>query len=152
VNLFGGGKQSRKMRLVPRAPGDTTPLDPALAEAVRKAGMDPTKFTAAPYEQGEGEPPVEGLFKSGSRVEHTFLFATVDSALTAIERLVDGDTAARITKEPDGWLVVFDEAAQPGVQGAAQHERFAGIATPLGAQDRGFAHLTMNINRVEKKL
>ena len=151
MSLFGGSKQTRKMRLVPRAPGDTTPLDPTVAEAIRRSGMDPTKFTIAPYEQGEAEPPVEGLFKSGSRVEHTFLFATVDSALSAIERLVDGDTAARITKDASGWLVVFDEAAQPGVQGATQHERFANVAAPLGAEDRGFAHLTMHVNRVEKK-
>ena len=74
MSLFGGGKQTRRMRLVPRAPGDTTPLDPAVAEAIRRSGMDPTKFTIAPYEHGEAEPPVEGLFKSGSRVEHTFLF------------------------------------------------------------------------------
>jgi len=142
---------NRKMRVVPRAPGDTTPLDPAVAQALRKAGMDPEKFAVAPYEAGETEAAIDGLFSAGSRVEHTFLFPTVNSALSAIERLVDDRIAARITKDQDRWLVVFDEAADPGTSEATGHERFANVAAPLGAVDRGFAHLTMNVNRVAKK-
>jgi hypothetical protein len=150
VKLFGDGA-TKKYRLVPRPPGDTSVLDPKVAEALRKAGMDPSKYIVAPYEKGEAEPPVEGLFTPGSRVEHTFLFPTMNAALAAIERLVDEETAARITKEPNGWLVVFDEPARAGVPGAAQHERFADATGGLATTDRGFAHLTMNVNRIEKR-
>ena len=148
MKLFGG--ESRKFRVVPRSVTDTTPLDPKIAEALRKAGKDPSKFTVAPYEQGEADPPIQGLFSSGTRVEHSFVFSTLNGALSAIERMVDEDTAARITKDKDGWLVVFDAAAEAGVAGAAQHEQFASQAVPLGAQDRGFAHLTVNVNRIKK--
>src|SRR5207247_1657168 len=105
MKLFGG--ESKKFRVVPRSATDTTLLDPKIADALRKAGKDPSKFTVVPFEPGEAESPLQGLFSSGSRVEHTFFFSTLNSALSAIERLVEEETAARITKDKDGWLVAF---------------------------------------------
>ena len=148
MKLFGG--ESKKFRVVPRSATDTTPLDPAIAEALGKAGKDPSRFTVAPFEQGEAESPLQGLFSSGSRVEHTFFFSTLNSALSAIERAVDEATAARITKDKGGWLVSFDAPDEAGVAGAAQHERFVSATAPFGAEDRGFAHVTMNVNRIKK--
>ncbi len=148
MKLFGG--EPKKFRVVPRSATDTTPLDPKIAEALRKAGKDPSKFTVVPFEQGEAESPLQGLFSSGSRVEHTFYFSTLNSALSAIERLVDDETAARITRDKVGWLVAFDAPDQAGVPGAAQHARFVSAAASFGAEDRGFAHLTMNVNRIKK--
>jgi hypothetical protein len=127
VKLFGG--ESKKFRVVPRSATDTTPLDPAIAEALRKAGKDPSRFTVAPFEQGEAESP---------------------RRLSMIERLVDEAAAARITKDKDGWLVSFDAPDEAGVAGAAQHERFVSATAPFGAEDRGFAYLTMNVNRMMK--
>lgn len=144
---FGG--ESKKFRVVPRSATDTTPLDPKIAEALRKAGRDPSKFTVVPFEEREAE-SFQGLFSSGSRVEHTFVFSTLNGALSAIERLVDNETAARITKDKAGWLVVFDAPDQAGVAGTAQHERFVSVTAPFGGEDRGFARLTMNVNRIKK--
>ena len=148
MKRFGG--ESKKFRVVPRSATDTTLLDPKIADALRKAGKDPSKFTVVPFEPGEAESPLQGLFSSGSRVEHTFFFSTLNSALSAIERLVEEETAARITKDKDGWLVAFDSPDETGVAGAAQHERFVTATASFGAQDRGFAHLTMNVNRIKK--
>ena len=147
MKLFGG--ESKKFRVIPRAATDTTVLDPKIAEALRKAGKDPSKFTVVPFEQGEAESSLQGLFSSGSRIEHTFFFSTLNSALSAIERLVDEDTAARITKDKIGWLVAFDAPDEAGVAGA-QHERFVSATASFGPEDRGFAHLTMNVNRIKK--
>ena len=148
MKLFGG--ESKKFRVVPRLATDTTLLDPKIAEALRKAGKDPSQFTVVPFEEGEADAPLQGLFSSGNRIEHTFFFATLNSALSAIERLVDEETAARITKDKLGWLVAFDAPDQAGVAGAAQHERFGSATASFGAEDRGFAHLTMNVNRIKK--
>jgi hypothetical protein len=57
---------STKYRLVPRAPGDTAPLDPKVAEAISKAGMDPAKFTLAPFEAGEASVTVNHADQPGS--------------------------------------------------------------------------------------
>ena len=111
MKLFGG--ESKKFRVIPRAATDTTVLDPKIAEALRKAGKDPSKFTVVPFEQGEAESSLQGLFSSGSRVEHTFFFSTLNSALSAIERLVDEETAARITKDKAGWLVARKPSEWP---------------------------------------
>jgi hypothetical protein len=63
----------------------------------------------------------------------------MNSAFSAIERLVDGGTSARISKEDPGWLLVLDTADDPNVDDAAEHERFVAVAVALGAEDRGFA-------------
>jgi signal recognition particle subunit SEC65 len=55
VKLFGG--ESKRFRVVPRSATDTTPLDPKIADALREAGKDPSKFTVEPFEQGEAESP-----------------------------------------------------------------------------------------------
>jgi hypothetical protein len=145
-----GGKRTNKLRIFPRAPGDATPLDPAIADAMRKAGLDPERFTTAPMEQGESAAPAAGLFSAGDRTEHAFLFASVSAALDAIEGLIDDAVAARISKDPGGWLVVFDAPDDKATTGAAQHERFSAVATSLGAQDRGFSHLTMSVAKITK--
>ena len=141
-------KASTKYRLVPRAPGDTRPLDPKIAEAIRKAGMDPARFTVAPFEPGEADPSISALFTPGSRLEHTFAFATLNGALSAVERIVDEDLAARISKQDAKRLVVFDGPADPNVLAPDIHQQLATRILELGAEDRGFSHLTLRANTV----
>jgi len=138
---------SKKLRLIPRAPGDTTALDPAIADAMRTAGIDPAKFTAAPFEGGDVEEAIAAIAKAGPHVEHTFLFPTLNGAFSAMEKLLDERASARISKAPDGWLVVFDAADEPGAADAAAHERFASVARSLGAHDRGVAKMNVTVNR-----
>jgi hypothetical protein len=142
-------KASHKYRLVPRAPGDTTPIEPKVAEAMRKAGMDPEKFTVAPFEAGESAPAIAAMFPSGTRLEHTFSFNTLNAALSAIERIVDEDVAARISRQGAKWLVVFDAPAEPNVAAAAAHQAIASRVSELVAEDGGFSHLTMNVTKKE---
>ena len=130
---------------MPRAPGDTTPIDPKIAEAMRKAGKDPDKFTLAPLESGESAPAISAMFPSGARLEHTFSFATLNGALSAIERIVDDDVAARISRQGAKWTVVFDAPADPSLGAAATHKTVASRVSDLGAEDGGFSHLTMNV-------
>ena len=139
----------RKYRLVPRAPGDTSLIDPKIAEAMRKAGMDPEKFTVAPFEAGEAAPSIAAMFPSGARLEHTFAFDTVNGALSAIERIVDDDVAARISRQGAKWVVVFDGPADPNVPATTAHEQVATRVSDLGGEDRGFSHLTMNLAKQE---
>jgi hypothetical protein len=143
VNFFGKKEtketKSKTFRVVPRGPGDTTPLEPAVADALRQAGMDPAKFTMVPYEKGETDQASRQLGEPGNHLQHTFLFRSMNSAFSAIERLVDGGTSARISKEDPGWLLVLDTADDPNVDDAAEHERFVAVAVALGAEDRGFA-------------
>ena len=147
--IFGGGKASKKYRLVPRAPGDTSPLEPSVAEAMRKAGMDPARFTLAPFEPGEADAPIAALFTPGTRLEHTFSFDTLNGALSAIERIVDDDLAARVSRQGAKWLVVFDGSADPNVPAVNVHQQLASRVSELGAEDRGFSHLTMNVTKKE---
>ena len=144
MNLFGG---KNKYRLVPRAPGDTTALDPAIAAALRKAGMDPERFTVAPFEAGEADVLAAPLFRTGPRVEHAFAFETVNGALGAIERLIDDEMGARISKQNSKWVVVFDVADDPNVAAADAHQVLAKRVSDLGAEDRGFTHLTMSLTK-----
>jgi hypothetical protein len=138
-----------KYLLVPRAPGDTTPLDPVIAEALRKAGKDPARFTVVPYEPGEAVAPFAALFPPGARVEHAFAFETLNGALSAIERIVDDEMAARIGKQGAKWLVVFDGPADPNRPAKSAHETVAARVADLGGEDRGFSHLTMNVTKKE---
>jgi hypothetical protein len=85
------------------------------------------------------------MFTSGTRVEHTFWFATLNGALSAIERMVDDDVAARISRQGAKWTVVFDAPADPSVAAAAAHAAIASRVSDLGAEDGGFSHLTMNV-------
>ena len=153
MNLFGGPKKYRqKYRAVPRAPGDTSPpLEPMLADALRKAGMDPDKFKLEAFEAGEAAPPMAAMFPSGVRLEHTFAFDTMNGALSAIERIVDEDVAARISRQGAKWVVVFDGPTDPSIPGKNAHEQLAGRVSDLGGEDRGFSHLTMNVTNYETK-
>jgi len=142
---------TRKLRVVPRVAGDTTPLDPAIAEALRKAGLDPLKYTTTPLE-GAGAANVPGLPQAGSRVAHSFRFATLNGALAAIERLVDRDVGARIDKEAEEWLVTFDAPLTPDVDDAAAHQRFAREATAVGGRDAGVMRETVTRSvKVERR-
>ena len=145
MNLFGG--KTNKYRLVPRAPGDTAPLDPTIAEALRKAGTDPARFTLAPLEPGEANALASPLFRTGARVEHAFAFETVNGALSAIERLIDDDLGARINRQESKWVVVFDAPDDPNVAAGDTHQTFAKRVADLGAEDRGFTHLTMSLTK-----
>jgi hypothetical protein len=111
--------------------------------------MDPEKFTLAPFEPGEAAPSITAMFPSGTRLEHTFAFDTLNAALSAIERIVDDDLAARISRQGPKWLVVFDAPADPNVPARAAHEQMAGRISELRAEDRGFSHLTMNVTKKE---
>jgi hypothetical protein len=138
-----------KLRVFPRPPGDTTPLDPAVAGALRKAGMDPTKFTTVPDDSAD---PLAGVPKTGARLLHSFRFLQLGDGLTALERLLDAQTEARISKLSDGWLVVFDTPADAGIDDAAAHQRFASVGRELGAEDRGVMRETVSVkvNQVTK--
>ena len=114
---------------------------------MRKAGMDPAKFAVAPFEAGEADPSIAAMFPSGTRLEHTFAFGTLNGALSAIERIVDEDVAARISRQGEKWIVVFDGPADPGVAGKTEHEKVANRLANLGGEDRGFSHLTMNVTK-----
>lgn len=135
--------------MVPRASGDTTPLDPKIADAIRKAGKDPARFTVVPYEAGEAVASFAALFTPGDRVEHAFSFDTLNGALSAIERIVDDKMAARIGKQGAKWLVLFDGPADAKGTAADAHQQLASRVTELGAEDRGFSHLTMNVTKKE---
>ena len=142
MNLFGG--KTNKYRPVPRAPGDTAPLDPTIVEALRKAGMDPARFTLAPLERGEADRVASPLFRTGPRVDHTFAFETLNGALGAIERLIDDELAARINKQDSKWVFVFDGPDDTNVAAGDAHQALAKRVSDLGAEDRGFTHLTMS--------
>ncbi|MDP9275833.1 MAG: hypothetical protein M3O99_09615 [Chloroflexota bacterium] len=146
MNLFGA-KKANKYRLVPRAPGDTTPLDPTIVDALRKAGMDPARFTLVPLGAGEADALASPLFKTGARVEHAFAFETVNGALGAIERVIDDDLGARISKQDSKWIVVFDAPEDPNVAAADTHQALAKRVADLGAEERGFTHLTMSLTK-----
>ena len=145
MNLFGG--KTNKYRLVPRAAGDTTPLDPTIVDALRKAGMDPARFTVVPLEAGEANAIASPLFGTGARVEHAFAFETVNGALGAIERLIDDGIGARISRQNSKWVVVFDVPDDPNVAAADAHQGMAKRVFDLGAEDRGFTHLTMSLTK-----
>jgi hypothetical protein len=138
-----------KMRVVPRAPGDTTPLDPAIAEALRKAGIDPTKYTTV---RDDSADPLAGAPKPGARLLHSFRFLQLGDALTALERLLDAQTEARISRLSDGWLVVFDAPVDASIDDVAAHQRFASLGRELGAEDRGVMRETVSVkvNQVTK--
>jgi hypothetical protein len=130
----------RKLRVVPRAPGDTTPLDPAVAEALRKAGMDPAKFSVAPGDA------LAGIPTPGTRLAHRFHFARLNDAFDAMQRMLDGATSARIGKDGDGWLVTFESPEDPKIDDGAEHERVAALAKPFGGEDEGFGRETIAVN------
>jgi len=147
VPLFGHDREKVSLRVVPRAPGDLTPLDPPIAEALRKAGLDPEKFTAAPTDPAAATADVlAGVGTPGTHVTHTFRFAQLADALRAIEQLVDPSTSAHISKTAEGWLVAFDAPADAAADEATAHARFATVASALGGEDRGAARKTVNVN------
>lgn len=139
---------TRKLRVVPRAPGDTTPLDPALAEALRKAGMDPATFTVAP---GEGD-PLAGIPPAGTRLAHAFRFKRLSDAFDAMQRMLDEATSARISKDGDGYIVTFESREDPNTDDAVEHQRVATLAQEFGAEDRGWSRETIavNVKRITK--
>ena len=136
--LFGkAGPEGAKMRIVPRSPGDTTPLTPAIAEALRKAGIDPDKFTVAP-----GDPigvAMGGFPPAGSSLEHRFAFTDRADALRCVEAYADGGRPVTITRDEQGWMVSINSAVDPGVDDAEAHRRVAAEVAAFGGADRGLA-------------
>lgn len=115
------------------------------ADALRKAGMDPDKFKLEAFEEGEAAPPIAATMSPfGVRLEHTFAFNTMNGALSAIERIVDDDVAARISRQGATWVVVFDAPADSSVLAKSADEQVASKVSDLGGEDRGFSHLTID--------
>ena len=135
---FGkAGPEAAKLRIVPRSPGDTTPLSPAIAEALRKAGIDPDKFTVAP-----GDPigaAMGGVLAAGSSLEHRFAFTDRADALRCVEAYADRGRPVTITKDEHGWTVSINSAVDPAVDDAEAHRRIAAEVAAFGGADRGLA-------------
>ncbi len=51
MNLFGGKKGTNKYRVVPRAPGDTAPLDPMVVVVVFDGPDDPNVAAADVHQE-----------------------------------------------------------------------------------------------------
>jgi len=145
VPLFGKGGITQKRRVVPRPPGDTTPLPPGIAEALRKAGMDPDKFTLAPGDGG-ATPAHLGLPPAGGSLEHTFLFTDRADALHCVDAFSDRGRPVTIAKDADGWWVTINGADDPTVADDEEHRRIAAEVAALGGQDRGLGRMTVTTN------
>ena len=127
----------QKLKVVPRQPGDTRPLEPMIADALRKAGMDPDKFTLAPTTAGSGS-ALRGMPPAGSSLQHTFLFTDRSDALRCVEAFADRGRPVTITKDQDGWWVVINGSEDRLVDDDAEHRSVATEVTALGGTDRGF--------------
>ena len=130
-----------KFKLVPRKEGDP-PLSDVMADAVRKAGFDPAKFTIAP-ESGEAD-VASALPRAGQRVRHDFRFRTVNGALAAIERVLDDELVAQVAKRGDAFVLTLDAAAS--ADDAAAHRALAARIADLGAEDAGMVKETVAVN------
>jgi len=111
VPLFGKREPAvgQKLRVVPRQPGDTTPLSAGIAEALRKAGMDPDQFTVAPGDPGAAA--LSGLPPAGSSLEHAFLFTDRADALRCVETFADRGRPVTIT--PPGEACAHGRTERP---------------------------------------
>ena len=150
--LFGKPTKptAKKTSFVARPPGDTTPLDPLFADALRKAGLDPEQLMPDP--DGTVSPHDIGFPPAGTRLMHSFLFADPRRAFDAIERFLETDCPARIVKEAQGWLVVFDRPDDPSADHASAHQRLAADIAALGGTDRGFGTETVVRTTTTKQL
>lgn len=132
----------QQFKLVPRKEGDA-PIPPEIEQALRTQGIDPTKFSLAATSSGELATLLSAMPASGQRLRHTFRFATLDAAFSAIERLIDDDMPVTITKVKDGYLVVFDRADDAAADDAGEHRAFSDRVTALGGEDRGYIRETV---------
>jgi len=80
------------------------------------------------------------------------LFADARRAFGAIERFIETDCPARIVKEDEGWLVVFDRPDDPSTDHATAHQRLATDIAALGGTDRGFGTQTVVRTTTTKRL
>ena len=130
--------------LVPRPPGDTTPLDPVLADVLRKAGKDPSKFMLAP---GSGDPSaaLRDLPPEGVSLDHTFLFTDRSDALRCVDAFADRGRPVVISRDEQGWWVKINGAGDPN-DNAAAHKRVADEVAGYGGRDHGFVPLTVVTN------
>ena len=127
------------MKLVPRQPGDSSPpLPAAVAEALRKAGQDPAKFTVAPGESADVAAHL-GLPPAGKAVEHTFLFTDRASALGCVETFAERGGLVTISKDAQGWWLTIAGSAD----GDGDHARIAAEVAALGGQDRGMRRMSV---------
>ena len=128
-----------QLKIVPRKEGDA-PLAPAIADAIRKSGMDPGKWTVAP-----GSDVVSSaLPRAGARVRHNFGFATLNGAFAAIERVLDDDIVASVSKTAEGYRLTLDAAAGTDDNGA--HAAIAQRVADLGGTDEGMMRETIAVN------
>jgi hypothetical protein len=143
--LFGKSDPPRQQfKLVPRPPGDTSPLelDPLVADALRKAGKDPAKFMLAP---GTGDPSaaLRDLPPTGTSLDHTFLFTDRSDALRCVDAFADRGRPVVISRDEQGWWVKVNSASDP-TDNAAAHDRIAREVAGYGGRDHGFVPLTVS--------
>ncbi len=132
-------------KVVRRAAGDTAPLEPRIAEALRQAGMDPEQYTLAPAAGGDAPgPTIHGLPPRGSTLSHNFLLSDRAAALRCVDVFVDRRRPVTISLENDGWWVTINGADDPALKDADEHRQIAAEVVPLGGQDRGFVHTVVN--------
>jgi len=142
VPLFGKPQPARQeYKLVPRPAGDTTPLDPMIAAALRKAGKDPAKFTLAP---GSGDPSaaLRDIAPTGVSLDHTFLFSDRSDALRCVDAFADRGRPVVISRDDQGWWVKINTPKDATDDGAA-HQRVADEVLRYGGRDHGVVPLTV---------
>ena len=130
----------QKLTLAPRAPGDTTPLDPQIADALEKAGMDPAKFTLVPG-TGSAADALRDLPPAGISIDHTFLFTARSDALRCVDAYADRGRPVVITRDEQGWWVKINSASDADNAGA--HQRIADEVATYGGSDHGFVPMTV---------
>jgi hypothetical protein len=106
--------EAARFRIVPRSPGDATLLSPAIAEALRRAG-----------------------------IEHRFAFTDRADALRCVDAFADRGRPVTITKDDQGWTVSRNSAVDPAVDDAEAHRRIAAAVAAFGGVDRGLARETV---------
>jgi hypothetical protein len=126
---------------VPRPAGDTTPLDPLIADALRKAGKDPAKFMLAP---GSGDPSaaLRDLPPAGVSLDHTFLFTDRSDAIRCVDAFADRGRPVIIAKDDQGWWVKIN-TANDASDNVAVHKRVADEVMRYGGRDRGVVPVTV---------
>lgn len=130
-----------QLKIVPRKDGDP-PLAPAIADAIRKAGFDPAKFTVSPM---SADATLDPTFPhAGQRARHKFRFPTLNAAFAAIERVLDRDVVASIASDDGAYLVTFDIAS--GADDASAHAALAQRVRDLAGEDVGLTRETVAIN------
>ena len=149
MGSFGKPEPVRQQyKVVPRPAGDTTPLDPMIADALRKAGKDPKMFMLAP---GSGDPTsaLRDLPPAGVSLDHTFLFTDRSDALRCVDAFADRGRPVIISKDDQGWWVKINTASD-ATDHVAGHKRLADEVMGFGGRDHGFMPLTV-VTQIKSK-